>query len=109
MGTMEYSLTSLQDHGHALSIGSTSRDQRQLTVLVMETVGGVREDPDPSRPEGMTDRHGPSPGVELLLRDLTQRTSQSQFVSAECLARQGLQIAENLPGEGLVEFDHVEV
>ena len=54
LGLEKVLLTSLHYHGDTLSVGSTSSDQGQLAVLVLEAVGGVREDPDPRGSEWMT-------------------------------------------------------
>ena len=80
----ELGRVALEDHGHALGVGSAGRHQGAAAVLRLQSaqegevpdqaatwllpVGGVAEQSDPGRPEWMPDRDGPAPEVQSLQR-----------------------------------------
>ena len=135
----ELGRVALEDHGHALGVGSAGRHQGAAAVLRLQSgqegevpdqaatwllpVGGVAEQSDPGRPEWMPDRDGPAPEVQSLQRhrahlfttvqlaDTIQhyRGLQSQLLLAELLALQRGQVGQDLRHSSVVQYSKVRL
>src|SRR5882757_6075012 len=85
------------------------RDQSALGPIFIENLGERGDDAGAGRGEGMADRKTASLHVEFGPIDGTERTRQSQLIAAENRIGPGLEGAEHLSGESLVDLVEIEV
>src|SRR5690606_36421332 len=87
----------------------TGRADRELAAAATELVERLRDLPRAGGRERMADRDRAAVHVELVEIDLAEGLAAPELLLREALALEGLRVAEDLRGEGLVHVDQIEI
>lgn len=85
-----------EQHGHALSSGSASRHQTQLTIFAHQPVGSVHAEPNASGRKRMANRERSTPVVPLVQIWGSDLLAETEIVLAEVVRVEGFQVGNNL-------------
>src|SRR4051794_10636689 len=103
------SLCSFEDCDDALAAGGADADHAAALAVFVQLLGEAGDDTAAGRREGVGGGQRAAVDVELLTVDLAQRFVAAELLPAEVRVLPGLQRAQHLRGEGLVDLVVVEV
>src|ERR671910_2565055 len=102
-------MSPFHDRRHPHAAGGADRDQPAAGATLGEQLAERRDDARAGRRERMADRDRTALDVELRAVDGAEGAGEPEPLAAEFLRLPGLERAEHLRGEGLVDLVEVEV
>src|ERR1700712_3078504 len=88
----------LEDGGQAVAAGGADRDQRPAGALLVEELGGGRDDPGAGRRKRVTRRQRGAVDVQLRAVHRAQRSVEAELLLRERRVLPGLERGEHLRG-----------